>query len=108
MVGVPDQAGTDHAELLLDRSIFPETAVVRACYALADKAVFSVSRPDDASLKVTFKPIAPATRAEVVTALRAAVVDFSVRVDIEGRTASIRDAIWRTAFAECLAPRDRS
>lgn len=106
---VPSQEVTDDVvSILFDSSIHPEQAVLRGCYALADKAEFCVSRQDNTTLKVTFMPVAPATAGEVSAALHAAVIDFSVRVDIENRTGSLRDAIWRTAFAECLEPRDRS
>jgi His-Xaa-Ser system protein HxsD len=108
-MGVPDQGGRDDAAVVLfDSSVHPEQAVLRACYALADKAEFSVSRSDATTLKVTFEPAVTETAAKVATALRTAVIDFSVRADIETRTASLRDAIWRTAFAECVEPRDRS
>lgn len=83
----------------IDAAAHPISAVSRACYSLADLATFEVQVQGN-SFFVRAVPIGSASPQDISSRLKTALIDFTVREEIESRTKGLRDLIWRTAFAE--------
>lgn len=88
----------------LDCAVYTQSAVLRACYSLADLATFDLSQ-DDGRLLVSFAPKSKETITEITNRLRTALVDFALREEIEARTSQLRNLIWQTAFGEVTKAR---
>lgn len=88
----------------LDCAVYSRSAVLRACYSLADLATFDLSQ-DEGRLFVRFAPNSKETAAEITNRLRTALVDFALREEIEARTSQLRNLIWQTAFGEATKAR---
>jgi His-Xaa-Ser system protein HxsD len=95
----------DDTFLLVDGSVYPREAVLRACYWLAEKAVFAVSELEPGHLRIDFVPNSAHDSFRVREELQTALVDFALRVSLEANTADLRRLIWQSAFAEALGPK---
>ena len=95
-----DTEALDSTAVVVDLSVFPREAVLRASYWLAEDADISISPEAAGRLRLEVRPRSGQSAQELCRRLRTALVDFAVRVDIEKQTADLRDTIWRTAFAE--------
>lgn len=83
----------------IDTAIHPVSAVQRACYALAELAVFEMSR-QDSHLNVQVTPRRGHRLEDVLDQLRTSLIDYTLREEIEAKTQGLRELIWQTAFAE--------
>jgi His-Xaa-Ser system protein HxsD len=95
---VSDQPRSE--SLILDTNLYPREAVLRACYWLAPEASFSIMSEGPAQITLSIAPLNGSELRAVTTKLQQALIDFSIRVDVELKTANIRDIIWKTAFGE--------
>jgi His-Xaa-Ser system protein HxsD len=88
----------------VDRGLFAEEIVVRTCYWLAGEADAVLKRDGD-RLLVHLSAVRDSDREGLRTRFERGLIDFSLRADIERRTAGLRDLIWKTAFFEAGADR---
>ncbi|SEH87444.1 hypothetical protein [Tardiphaga sp. OK245] len=84
-----------------DPGIHSQSSLLRVAYAMADRIALDLR-----GCEGRFVLIGTAAAGRDVTALadeiRISAVDFALREEIEAKTAGMRDAIWRTAFAETV------
>jgi len=92
-------AKAEQINVQIDAAVHTISAVSRACYSLADLAIFDFERQDKSYI-VRAVPVGRASAEEISSRLKTALIDFTVREEIESRTKGLRDLIWRTAFAE--------
>ena len=86
-------------EIGIDSAIHPVSSVQRACYALADRATFDISR-QEGHVNVLVKARMGYRLEEVVDQFRTSLIDYTLREEIEANTQGLRELIWQTAFAE--------
>jgi His-Xaa-Ser system protein HxsD len=67
---------------------------------MAEDADIAISRQEPDTLILDVRSRADSSVEALCEQLRAALVDFGIRVDVERRTSEIRNLIWRTAFSE--------
>lgn len=93
--------GSDCAKQVIeiDTALHPVSAVQRACYALAERAVFDISQ-QDGHLSVLVTPRIGYRLDGVLDQLRTSLIDYTLREEIEAKTYGLRELIWQTAFAE--------
>jgi His-Xaa-Ser system protein HxsD len=94
-VGANNAAGRS---ILVDTTPHPAAAITRACYALADIATFEFTAEAGAAVRIF--PSQGVSIETVTERFRTAVIDFTLREDIEARTKGMRELIWQTAFGE--------
>jgi His-Xaa-Ser system protein HxsD len=93
----------------VDLTLHPREAVLRACYAFTDRWHLAIRRGAGSSVVVDIarkddQDDPGRIRGEFANAL----IDFSLRHEIERRTAEIRATIVSTALAEAVGPRKAS
>jgi His-Xaa-Ser system protein HxsD len=86
--------------LRLDTALYPRQSILRVCYWLAEKASISLDQIDTQIIEVSLLPKGDYDAVALREAFEAALIDFSIRVDIEQRTSDLRTLIWNVAFAE--------
>ena len=86
----------------VDPNVHPRQAVLRACYWLSHEAEIDIATTDEGRFRITLHSRNGQSGASLVHKLRSALIDFSLRVDIEGQTSDLRGRIWQTAFSETL------
>ncbi|WP_040637708.1 His-Xaa-Ser system protein HxsD [Microvirga lotononidis] len=86
----------------VDPKVHPREAVLRACYWLSPEAEIDIVTTDEGRIRLTLKSRDGQSGSRLASRLRSALIDFSLRVDIESRTTDLRDRIWKTAFSETL------
>jgi His-Xaa-Ser system protein HxsD len=91
----------------VDPSIHPREAVLRASYWLSHEAEIDIVTTDQGRFQLTLRPRIGQSASNLVEKLRSALIDFSVRVDIESRTAELRKQIWQAAFSEAMGGQSR-
>jgi His-Xaa-Ser system protein HxsD len=95
--------------LRLDTLLYPRQAILRVCYWLAERATISLSRIDAQTIEVLLRPKGGGDTGVLREAFEAALIDFSIRADVEQRTSDLRTLVWNVAFAEAgLRDTDRS
>jgi len=99
----PSQSAEQFTTVQLDRGLFSEEAVLKACYWFSKEYSCEITRTTERSLEVTLKP-RQALMAEALESTRDAfvgtVMDFALREKIEAKTSGIRDLLLAKAFSE--------
>lgn len=85
----------------LKASIYNKVVITRACYSLSDKALFELQE-EGCEYLVGIKLINNASAEQVKEQLAAALIDFSLRYEIEEKTKVVRDTIVIAALAESI------
>lgn len=85
--------------LEVDADVYSTSVVNRTCYALAAEASFQVTTAQGQH-SILVSGVCEEDHQKLRNEFFQSLVDFSVREDIEKKTADIRALIWQTAFAE--------
>lgn len=98
-----DQAGESgpRERLNVDGATHSRSAVLRACYSLAALATFDLHQTGS-QIIVEFIPNGDRSPDEISKRLLTALIDFSLREEIEASTSELRTIIWQTAFGETM------
>lgn len=91
----------------VDPNVHPREAVLRACYWLSHEAEIDIVTTDEGRIRLTLRPGDGQSGSRLAWRLRSALIDFSIRVDIERQTSDLRDRIWQTAFSETMGTKPR-
>jgi His-Xaa-Ser system protein HxsD len=87
----------------LDRNLFSQEAILKACYWLSNDFTCSVSETPSQFVHVTITARdadSSESLAWAKDALLASVTDFALRAKIEAKTSDIRDLLLAKAFSE--------
>ncbi|PVE21011.1 His-Xaa-Ser system protein HxsD [Microvirga sp. KLBC 81] len=91
----------------VDPNVHPREAVLRACYWLSHEAEIDIVTIDEGRIRLTLKSRDGQSESDLAWRLRSALIDFSIRVDIERETSDLRSRIWQTAFSEAMGTKPR-
>lgn len=86
--------------LSLETAIYPREAILRVSYWMAEDAEISLSQPHDNTMQVMLRPKSGGDARALREKFEAALIDFSIRVDVERNTRDLRNRIWQIAFTE--------
>ncbi|WP_201832794.1 His-Xaa-Ser system protein HxsD [Microvirga zambiensis] len=98
---IADPTTETHA-IEVDPNVHPRQAVLRACYWLSHEAEIDIATVDEGQLRITLRCRNGQSASSLVHRLQSALIDFSLRMDIESQTSNLRERIWQTAFSETL------
>ena len=91
--------GIDNVDVEFDENVHSKSSLLRVAYAMADRIALELqSAPGRYLLCGRASPGIDVT--DLIAEIRVCAVDFALREEIEAKTSLMRDAIWRTAFAE--------
>jgi His-Xaa-Ser system protein HxsD len=89
--------------LEVDTHIYPKQAIVRTSYALSNNGKFWIQDKSDGVLVVKIKSTNPELSIQqLCEEFSSALIDFTLRLQIEEKTKSIREAIVSSALAEAI------
>lgn len=82
-----------------DKTVHSKSSLLRVAYAMADRIALELH---DFAERYVLRGTATseADAFGLADEIRICAADFALREEIEGRTAGMRDLIWRAAFAE--------
>ncbi|MCW2243163.1 His-Xaa-Ser system protein HxsD [Azospirillum canadense] len=87
--------------IAVDTSVYPQDAVLRACYAFTDRCWLWIAKGTDGGVAVGMRRKDPRADLDVLKGEFAnALLDFALRHSIEERTRDIRATIVSAALAE--------
>lgn len=96
-----DPAAEKHS-IEVDPNVHSREAVLRACYWLSPEAEIDIVTTDEGRFQLTLRSRSEQPASSLAGKLRSALIDFSIRADIERQTSALRSIIWKTAFSETM------
>jgi His-Xaa-Ser system protein HxsD len=98
---------TEPHSIEIDPNVHSREAILRACYWLSSEAEIDIVTTNEGRFRVTLLPNAGQPISRLASRLRSALIDFSIRVDIERQTSDLRSRIWQAAFSETMGGQSR-
>jgi len=92
----------DHANIIIDSSLYDMAAINAACYAFTNNYHILVTRKDDKSVNVIFELKNKASKRNIPEDIKDfvnTVIDHQVRLQLEHANGKIRDLIVKHAFS---------